>query len=68
MSIDGSMSVEQKFSCKYAQKYTDICFQKAPRMQFLGVQIWCSANIFSNTKQKHVGKFVRFFEQNCIVK
>ena len=37
------------------QKHTDICFQSASRMQFLGVQKWCSANVFSDTKQeKHV--------------
>ena len=32
----------------------------APRMQFLGVKKWCSTNIFSDTKQKHVClKFVK---------
>ena len=36
------------------QKYTDICFQSASRMQFLGVKKWCSANVFSDTKQKHL--------------
>ena len=36
------------------QKYTDICFQSASRKQFLRVQIWCRANVFSDTKQKHV--------------
>ena len=35
------------------QKYTDICFQTASRMQFLGVKKWCSATVFSDTKQKH---------------
>ena len=30
---------------------TDICFQIASRMQFLGDKKWCSANIFSDTKQ-----------------
>ena len=54
MSIDGSMSVGQKFSYRYVQKYTDICFQNAPRMQFLGVQKLCSADVFSDTTQKHV--------------
>ena len=36
------------------QKYTNIWFRSASRFQFLGVQKWCSANVFSNTKQKHV--------------
>ena len=36
------------------QKYTDICFQSASRRQFLRVQKWCSANVFSDAKQKHV--------------
>ena len=53
MSIDENMPVEQKFSCGFVQKYTDICFQNASRMQFLGVQKWCSANVFPDTKQKH---------------
>ena len=35
-------------------KYTGICFQSASSMQFLGVKKWCSANISSDTKQKHV--------------
>ena len=47
-------SLEQKFSDRYIQKYTDICFQSASRMQFLGVQKWRSANVFSKTKQKYV--------------
>ena len=54
MSIDGSMSVGQKFSYRYVQKYRDICFRNAPGMQFLGVQKLCSADIFSDTTQKHV--------------
>ena len=36
------------------QKYTDICFQSASKMPFLAVQKWCSANVFSDTKQKRV--------------
>ena len=36
------------------QKYTDICFQSTSKMQFLGVNKRCSANVFSNTKQNHV--------------
>ena len=54
MSIDGSMPVEQRSSYRYVHKYTDICFQNDSRMQFLGVQKWCSANVFSDTKQNHV--------------
>ena len=54
MSIDGSMSVEQNFSDEYLKKHTNLCFQNSSRMQFLGVQEWCSANVFSDTKQKHV--------------
>ena len=72
------------------QKYTDIWFQRAWRMQFLGVKKWYSANVFSDIEQKYVCwkgfwlccksilfstsselrfvKWVRFFEQNCIVK
>ena len=40
---------------KNIQKYTDICFQSASRMQSLGVKKWCSANVFSDTKQKNAG-------------
>ena len=36
------------------QKYTEICFQSASKMQFFGVKKWCSPNVFSNNKQKHV--------------
>ena len=36
------------------QKYTDICFQRASRMGFVGVNKWCSANVISETKEKHV--------------
>ena len=65
---------------KNIQKYTGICFQSASRMQFLDVKKWSSTNIFSDTKQKYVCKlfsksseltyvkWVRCFEQNCIVK
>ena len=39
---------------------TEIYFQRASRMQFLGLKKWCSANIFSDTKQKDVClKFVK---------
>ena len=31
-------------------KYTDVCFQSASRMQFLCVRKWYSENIFSDTK------------------
>ena len=44
----------KNFSNRYIQKYRDICFQSGSIMEFLGVQNWCSANVFSNTKQKHV--------------
>ena len=36
------------------QQYTDIWFQSASKMQLFGVKKWCSPNVFSNTKQKHV--------------
>ena len=36
------------------QKYTDIWFQRAWRMQFLGVKKWYSANVFSDIEQKYV--------------
>ena len=42
------------FSNRDIKKYTNICFQSASRVQFLGVKKYCSANIFSDTKQKHV--------------
>ena len=31
---------------KNIQKYTEICFQSASKMQFLGVKKWRSANVF----------------------
>ena len=49
----------------FLQKYMEICFQSASRMEFLGVKKWCSATVFSDTKQNiFAGKFVksvRFF-------
>ena len=42
------------FLTKKICKYTDICFQSASRMRFLGVKKWCSANVISGTKQNHV--------------
>ena len=39
---------------RYIQKYTDICFQSISKMEFLGLKKWCSANVFSDNKQKHV--------------
>ena len=36
------------------QKYTDIWFQSASKMQFFGVKKWRIPNVFSDTKQKHV--------------
>ena len=39
---------------------TDICFQSASTLRYLGVKKWCSANILSDTKQKmHAQKFVK---------
>ena len=50
----------KKFSSEDIHKYPDICFQKALRIEFMSVKKWCSANVFSDTKQKHVfGKFVK---------
>ena len=53
--INLTTPLEQKFSYVNIQKYTNICFQGASRIQFLGVQKWCSTNAFSDTKQKNVG-------------
>ena len=36
------------------QKYTDICFQSASKMQFFGIKKWCSSNVFSDIKKKHI--------------
>ena len=88
-----SMSLEQKFSYGDIKKNTNICFQRASRIQFLGVKKWCSANAFLTPNRKMLAekfeksfwlccesilflmsselrfkKWVRFFEQNCIVK
>ena len=41
------------------EKYTDICFQSASRMRFLGVKKWCSANVISGTKQNHCWKICK---------
>ena len=39
---------------------TNICFQSASRLRYLGVKKWCSANILPDTKQKmHARKFVK---------
>ena len=38
-------TLEQKFSYGDIQKYTELCFPSASRMQFLSVKI-CSANFF----------------------
>ena len=53
-SMKLSTSLEQNFSEGIIQKYSDICFQSTSRMQFLGVKKCCSANVFSDTKQKDV--------------
>ena len=45
-------SLEQTFSYGDIQKYTDICLQSASIMQLLSVKY--SANVFCDTKQKHV--------------
>ena len=47
-------SLEQKFSYGDIRKYTDICFQRASRMQFLAFDKWGSANAYFETKQNHV--------------
>ena len=47
-------SLEQTFYQGDIQKYTDICFQKALRMQFLGVREMVHCKCFFNTKQTHV--------------
>ena len=44
----------QKFPYRVIQRFTGICIQIASRMQFLCVNKWCSANVFSDTKQKYV--------------
>ena len=44
----------QKISYGYIQQDTDISFQSTSKIQFLGLKKWCSANVFSDTKQKHV--------------
>ena len=48
------MSLEENISYGDIEKYTDTCFQSASLIQFWGVRKWCSANVFSNTKQNHV--------------
>ena len=47
-------SLEQTFSHGDIQKRTNIFFQSASRMWFLGVKKWCSANVFSGIKQKNI--------------
>ena len=46
--------MEQRFSFGDIQKYTDIFFQSASRMQFFGVKKWYNRNVFSDTKLKYV--------------
>ena len=46
----------KKISYEDIQKYTDTCFEIASRMRFLDVKKWCSANAFSDTKQKNLGR------------
>ena len=51
-----------KFHCVsetniFLRRCTEIyrhCYQSASIMQFLDVKKWCTANAFSDTKQKHV--------------
>ena len=38
----------------FLRRYTDICYQSALRMRPLGVKKWCSANVFSDTKQRYM--------------
>ena len=33
--------MEQQFSYRDMQKYTDVCFQSTARIQFLGIKKWC---------------------------
>ena len=46
--------MEQKFSFRGIQKYTDICLQTASRMRFLGVKKGAVQMFFSHNKHKHV--------------
>ena len=47
-------SLEQKYFYGDIQKYAEIYFQSALRIQFFGVKKWCSPKVFSDTKQEHV--------------
>ena len=49
-----SLRLWEKFFYKDIQKYTNIFFESTSKMLFLGVKKWCSANAFSDIKQKHV--------------
>ena len=47
--------MEQKSSYGDIQKYTDIFFESASRMQFLGISNYAVQMFFSDTKQSKVG-------------
>ena len=48
------MSLEQTFFQGDIQKYTGIYFQSVSRMPFVDIKKWCSVNVISYAKQKHV--------------
>ena len=52
-------SLEQKFSYGDIQKYMDICFQRASRIEFLSVKKWCSANFLTRNRNTFFRKFVK---------
>ena len=43
-----------KLSNRDLQEYTAIYFPSTSKVQFLGMYKWCSANVFSDSNQKHV--------------
>ena len=45
-----------KFSYGDIQKYMDICFQRASRIEFLSVKKWCSANFLTRNRNTFFGK------------
>ena len=54
---------------RHIQRYTDISLQSASRMQFLGIKKWCSANVFSDIKQrKFAGKLVKWEEYLALLR
>ena len=54
------MSLEQKSSHGDIEIYTDICFQSASRMQFMGINKSKSTNVFLTPNRNMLaGKFVK---------